>query len=62
MIKVINLVSLLAAPLIIQYKTTSPGVIITVILGTIAVIWAIWYSKRSGQEEFHKVEDSCGKK
>jgi len=62
MIKVINLVSLLAAPLIIQYKTTSPGVIIAVIVGTIAVIWAIWYSKRSGQEEFHKVEDSCEKK
>ncbi|MDI6740158.1 MAG: sodium/proton-translocating pyrophosphatase, partial [Candidatus Edwardsbacteria bacterium] len=62
MIKVINLVSLLAAPLIIQYKISSPGVIVTVVVGTIAVIVAIWYSKREGSSEFHQVEDACDKK
>ncbi|HTY09355.1 MAG TPA: sodium-translocating pyrophosphatase [Candidatus Edwardsbacteria bacterium] len=62
MIKVINLVSLLAAPLIIQYKISSPGVIAVVVVAVCAVIWAIWYSKRSGREEFHKVEDACEKK
>lgn len=62
MIKVINLVSLLAAPLIIQYKISSPGVIITVVVATVAVIWAIWYSKREGLKEFHQVEDASEKK
>ncbi len=61
MIKVINLVSLLAAPLIIQYKISSPGVIITVVVATVAVVWAIWYSKREGLKEFHQVEDASNK-
>jgi len=62
MIKVINLVSLLAAPLIIQYKISSPGVIAVVVAATVAVVWAIWYSKREGLKEFHQVEDTCEKK
>jgi K(+)-stimulated pyrophosphate-energized sodium pump len=60
MIKVINLVSLLAAPIIIQYKKASPGLIIFVSLATISVIISIWYSKRSGSKEFHQVEDLSG--
>lgn len=46
MIKVINLVSLLAAPILIQYKTSDPGVIVAVVLCVILVAGAIVFSKR----------------
>ena len=59
MIKVINLVSVLIAPIIIQYKKASPGLVIFIALSTAAVIVSIWYSKRSGTKEFHEVEDSA---
>jgi K(+)-stimulated pyrophosphate-energized sodium pump len=58
MIKVINLVSLLAAPIIIQYRKMSLGVVIFVAASLIVCIVAIWYSKRSGLKEFHEVEES----
>ena len=58
MIKVINLVSLLAAPIIIQYQKMSLGVVLFVAASLIVVIIAIWYSKRSGVKEFHQVEES----
>ena len=58
MIKVINLVSLLAAPIIIQYRKMSLGVVIFVAASLIVCIVAIWYSKRSGLKEFHQVEES----
>jgi len=54
MIKVINLVSLLAAPILIQYKTSDPGVIVTVVLCVILVAGAIIFSKRGG---FRKVKE-----
>lgn len=62
MIKVINLVSVLAAPIIIQYKKASPLLVSFIILALIAVVIAIWYSKRSGLKEFHQVEESISKK
>jgi K(+)-stimulated pyrophosphate-energized sodium pump len=58
MIKVINLVSLLAAPIIIQYRKLSWGVIVFVIAALAVAIAAILYSKRSGLKEFHEVEES----
>jgi K(+)-stimulated pyrophosphate-energized sodium pump len=58
MIKVINLVSVLAAPIIILYRKASPGLVIFVALALIAVIIAIWYSKRSGLKEIHDVEET----
>jgi K(+)-stimulated pyrophosphate-energized sodium pump len=58
MIKVINLVSLLAAPIIIQYRKMSLGVVLFVAVSLIIVIVAIWYSKRSGLKEFHQVEET----
>jgi K(+)-stimulated pyrophosphate-energized sodium pump len=58
MIKVINLVSVLAAPIIIQYNKISPGVIVFLVLALIAVIISIWYSKRTGLKEFHQVEET----
>jgi len=57
MIKVINLVSLLAAPIIIQYRKMSLGVVLFVAASLAACIVAIWYSKRSGLKEFHQVEE-----
>jgi len=58
MIKVINLVSLLAAPIIIQYRKMSLGVVLFVAASLAACIVAIWYSKRSGLKEFHQVEEN----
>jgi K(+)-stimulated pyrophosphate-energized sodium pump len=57
MIKVINLVSVLAAPIIIQYRRLSWGVAVFVAAALIASIIAIWYSKRSGEKEYHQVEE-----
>ncbi|MDD2679771.1 MAG: sodium-translocating pyrophosphatase [Candidatus Omnitrophica bacterium] len=45
MIKVINLVSLLAAPIIIHYRQTDTGVIIGIILCVVLIFGAIVYSK-----------------
>jgi K(+)-stimulated pyrophosphate-energized sodium pump len=58
MIKVINLVSLLAAPIIIQYRRITWGVAIFVAVSLAASIVAILYSKRSGLQEFHQVEEA----
>ncbi len=58
MIKVINLVSLLAAPIIIQYRKMTWGVILFVVVALAVAIAAILYSKRAGRTEFHKVEES----
>jgi K(+)-stimulated pyrophosphate-energized sodium pump len=49
MIKVVNLVSLLAAPLIVQSRGTVGAWIAMVILGAI-VVWAIWQSKKDVAE------------
>lgn len=48
MIKVINLVSLLAAPILVQYKNTDPGMIVFVIICLIIVAGAILFSKNGG--------------
>ena len=45
MIKVINLVSLLAAPIIIHYRLTDSGVIIGIVLCLVLISGAILYSK-----------------
>ncbi len=46
MIKVINLVSLLAAPIMIKYHTDNPWVIGTIVGFTVIIIFSILYSKR----------------
>ncbi|MDD4178770.1 MAG: sodium/proton-translocating pyrophosphatase, partial [Candidatus Margulisbacteria bacterium] len=45
MIKVINLVSLLAAPIIIHYNRTDIGVIVGIVACALLIFGAIWYSK-----------------
>ena len=49
LIKVINLVSLLAAPIIIQYNKFTPALTVIVVIATLVVIGAIWYSKRESE-------------
>jgi K(+)-stimulated pyrophosphate-energized sodium pump len=48
MIKVINLVSLIAAPVLIQYNRTNIGVVITALALLLVVTLAVIYSKRGG--------------
>jgi K(+)-stimulated pyrophosphate-energized sodium pump len=46
MIKVVNLVSVIIAPIVVQYKTLDigTGIVVLVLLG--GFVWAIWQSKR----------------
>jgi K(+)-stimulated pyrophosphate-energized sodium pump len=46
MIKVVNLVSLIAAPVIVKYSSMSVGLLLVVVILIVAVIWAIRASKR----------------
>jgi K(+)-stimulated pyrophosphate-energized sodium pump len=48
MIKVINLVSLLSAPVLIQYKNTDAGMIVALVLCSCAVVIAVLYSRSGG--------------
>ncbi len=52
MIKVANLVSLLAAPIIVSLKPSDPGVIIAAIILFVAVVWAL----RASQKETPAVQ------
>ncbi|MDD5432395.1 MAG: sodium-translocating pyrophosphatase [Candidatus Omnitrophica bacterium] len=58
MLKVINLVSLLAAPILIQYKNTDPRVIAAAIACVIIIFGAILYSKH-GALSFHQKKDGA---
>lgn len=57
MIKVMNLVGLLAAPIIIKFSQPSPGVIVTVVVGIAAIATVIWYSKRAGSDDYDLIEE-----
>ncbi|PYG87410.1 K(+)-stimulated pyrophosphate-energized sodium pump [Ruminiclostridium sufflavum DSM 19573] len=57
MIKVINLVSLLAAPVLIQYKSTDPGMIIALAICAVLIVGAIMYSKKGGFNKSKKIQD-----
>jgi len=59
MIKVANMVSLLAAPIIVKYSHMSLGVIIVAALMLVGVGWAIWKSKREAPSLF--AEDKAAK-
>lgn len=47
MIKVVNLVSVIIAPIVVQYKSLGLGGWLAVILLVAALAWAIWQSKRT---------------
>jgi K(+)-stimulated pyrophosphate-energized sodium pump len=55
MIKVINLVSLLIAPLIVKTKQLSWPVIVSMVIALAVVGVSIWYSKRESYEKTPKV-------
>jgi K(+)-stimulated pyrophosphate-energized sodium pump len=50
MIKVINLVALIVAPIVVTVNPGSPVVIGAMVVCAIALVWAIWQSKREGQQ------------
>ncbi|OGD26397.1 MAG: hypothetical protein A2Y56_12240 [Candidatus Aminicenantes bacterium RBG_13_63_10] len=60
MIKVINLVSLLAAPIIIQYRKPSPVLIAVIVVMVAVAVASIWYSKRSGTKGARLIEEKAG--
>jgi len=47
MIKVINLVAVISAPLIIQFKRLTPALIAFLVFAFVAVAISVWYSKRT---------------
>ncbi|MBX0328649.1 sodium-translocating pyrophosphatase [Oscillochloris sp. ZM17-4] len=49
MIKVINLVALIIAPIVVTITPGSPTVLIAMLFCFAALVWAIWQSKREGQ-------------
>ena len=53
MIKVVNLVSVIIAPIVVQYNKMGLGTWAVVALLTASIIWAIWQSKRSVPEIAH---------
>jgi K(+)-stimulated pyrophosphate-energized sodium pump len=46
MIKVVNLVSVIIAPIVVQYKTLDIGTGVVVLVLLAGFVWAIWQSKR----------------
>jgi len=51
MIKVMNLIALIIAPLIVQMTGNSPLVIGIAIVGMLLIIWTIWHSDRIREEK-----------
>jgi K(+)-stimulated pyrophosphate-energized sodium pump len=62
MIKVTNLVSLIAAPIIVKYNKMTIGLaaVVAVLMG--GTIWAIWKSKREAPSLFVEIEGKAAKK
>ncbi len=56
MIKVTNLVSLLAAPIIVKYNKMTPALAIVVAVLLAATVWAIWKSKREAPSLFTEIK------
>jgi K(+)-stimulated pyrophosphate-energized sodium pump len=46
LIKVINLISLIIAPVVVAFKTTTPAIWIAMGILVVIMGWAIWRSKR----------------
>ncbi len=50
MIKVINLVALIVAPIVVTVEPGNPVVLGGMVVCAVALVWAIWQSKREGQQ------------
>ncbi len=46
MIKVVNLVSVIVAPIVVAYRTLGPAGWVAVLVLLAALVWAVWQSKR----------------
>jgi K(+)-stimulated pyrophosphate-energized sodium pump len=57
MIKVTNIVSLLAAPIIVKYNKMTPTLALVVAVLLAATVWAIWKSKREAPSLFTEIEE-----
>jgi K(+)-stimulated pyrophosphate-energized sodium pump len=62
MIKVTNLVSLIAAPIIVKYNKMSVGLAAVVAVLMAATVWAIWKSKREAPSLFTEEQAKPAKK
>jgi K(+)-stimulated pyrophosphate-energized sodium pump len=62
MIKVTNLVSLIAAPIIVKYSKMTVGLAAVVAVLLAATVWAIWKSKREAPSLFTEIEGKSVKK
>ncbi|MFZ1772252.1 MAG: sodium/proton-translocating pyrophosphatase, partial [Caldilinea sp.] len=51
MIKVVNLVSVIIAPIVVTFATINLGVVVAAVVLLALVIWAVWKSKREVQTE-----------
>jgi len=58
MIKVTNIVSLLAAPIIVKYNKMTPGLAVIVAVLLAATVWAIWKSKREAPSLFTEITEA----
>jgi K(+)-stimulated pyrophosphate-energized sodium pump len=58
MIKVTNIVSLLAAPIIVKYNTMTPTLALVVAVLLAATVWAIWRSKREAKSLFVEITEA----
>ena len=57
MIKVMNLVALILAPIVVEFTGFSPGVVIAIAIGILAILWAI---RRSDREIKITEEEAIG--
>jgi K(+)-stimulated pyrophosphate-energized sodium pump len=58
MIKVTNLVSLIAAPIIVKYNKMTPALAAVVAVLLAATVWAIWKSKREAKSLFVEITEA----
>jgi len=57
MIKVTNIVSLIAAPIIVKYNKMTIGLAVVVAVLLAATVWAIWKSKREAPNLFTEIKE-----
>lgn len=57
MIKVMNLVALILAPLVVEYKGYSPGIIIGIVASVALIVWSVRRSDREDPSIMQEVDD-----
>lgn len=57
MIKVMNLVALIMAPLVVEYKGYSPGIIIGIVISVALILWSVRRSDREDPSIMQEVDE-----